>query len=106
MGKYLICGKFVGEGVKGLLQEGGSARVSVVEKLFESLGGKLECFYYAFGEYDTILIGEVPDNVSMASFSLTVSASGRIAPKTTVLITPEEMDAVVKKSPPYRGPGQ
>lgn len=76
MAKYLVCGNYVGEGVKGLLSEGGSSRRSVIEKLATSLGGTVECVYYAFGEYDIYCIIDLPDKASMAAFSLKVSARG------------------------------
>jgi uncharacterized protein with GYD domain len=106
MAKYVVYGNYVGDGLKGLLKDGGSSRVAAVKKLLESLGGTMECFYYAFGEYDVFCIYDVPDNVSAASIALTISATGLIRTKTVVLITPEEMDQVAKKSPTYRGPGQ
>ena len=105
MPKYLIQGSYVGEGIKGLLKEGGSGRRAAVEKAFKSLGGKLEAFYYGFGEDDVYVIGEAPDNASIAAFALTVLASGTVKIKTTVLMTPEEVDAAVKKTPSYRAPG-
>ena len=106
MAKYLYYGNFVGEGLKGLLKEGGSGRVAALKKLAESVGGKLECYYFAFGEYDYFIIADAPDNASAASISLTVNASGFVKNNTLVLMTPEEMDQVAKKSPKYRGPGQ
>jgi len=39
MAKYLVHGKYVGDGPKGLLKDGGSGRVAALKKLFESLGG-------------------------------------------------------------------
>jgi uncharacterized protein with GYD domain len=106
MTKYLIQANYVGEGVKGLLKEGGASRRAAVEKGVQSLGGALEAFYYAFGETDAYLIIEVPDNASMAAIALTVNASGTATVKTTVLLTPEEVDEAVKKTPNYRPPGQ
>jgi len=106
MAKYLVYGNFVGDGLKGLIKEGGSGRVAAAKKLLESLGGKLECYYFGFGEYDYFVIADMPDNVSIASASLAVRTSGLSASGVTVLLTPEEMDEVVKKSPVYRGPGQ
>ncbi len=50
MPKYLWKANYVGEGLKGLLKEGGTSRRAVVEKMIKSMGGKLEVFYYAFGE--------------------------------------------------------
>jgi uncharacterized protein with GYD domain len=106
MAKYLVQGNYVGDGVQGLLKEGGSSRRTAVEKLIKSLGGTLESWYYAFGEYDYVAIADLPDNLSMASIALTVRSAGRATVKTTVLIPSEEMDKAVKKSPVYRPPGQ
>ena len=106
MPKYLAQCNYVGEGVKGLLKEGGSSRRAVVEKLIESVGGTVEAFYYAFGETDLFVIADLPDNVTMTALALLVAASGAIDIKTTVLITPEEVDEAVKKTPSYRPPGQ
>jgi uncharacterized protein with GYD domain len=40
MPKYLVHGNYVGEGIKGLLKEGGSSRRAAIEKLVSSLGGQ------------------------------------------------------------------
>lgn len=106
MAKYLVQANYINDGVKGLLKDGGTARRAVVDKLLASMGGKVEAFYYAFGEADLVLIVDLPDNVSMAASALTVAASGSIALKTTVLLTPEEIDAAAKKSPLYSAPGK
>jgi len=106
MPKYLFHANYVGEGVKGLIKEGGTSRRVVVEKAAQSVGGTVEAFYYAFGETDAYVIVDLPDNTTAASLALTVAASGTVAIKTTVLITPEEVDQAVKQSHSYRPPGQ
>jgi len=105
MGKYLIQANYVGEGIKGLLKEGGLSRRKVVDELMASVGGKTESFYFAFGDTDAFVIVDVPDNVTAAAVALTVGASGLVNLKTTVLMTPEEVDQAIKKSPSYRAPG-
>jgi len=105
MAKYLIQANYVGEGIKGLLKEGGSSRRKVVDELMASVGGKTESFYFAFGDTDAFVIVDVPDNVTAAAVALTVGASGLVNLKTTVLMTPEEVDQAIKKSPSYRAPG-
>jgi uncharacterized protein with GYD domain len=105
MAKYLYYGNFVGDGLEGLLKDGGTGRRASVEKLFQSVGGTLECYYFAFGAYDYIIIADVPDNVSAAAVSLKVSASKLVSNNTAVLMTPEEMDEVVRMSPTYQAPG-
>lgn len=106
MPKYLIQANYVGEGIKGLLKEGGSSRRGAIEKLVSSLGGSLESVYYAFGDTDVFVIVDMPDNASMTAVALAVGASGAVTVKTTVLMTPEEVDEAAKKTPDYRPPGQ
>ena len=106
MPKFLIQANYVGEGVKGLLKEGGTGRRAAVEKLVQSVGGRLELFYYAFGDVDAYVIVDLPDNASAAAVALTVNASGLAVTKTTVMMTPEEVDAATKKTPSYRPPGK
>jgi uncharacterized protein with GYD domain len=105
MAKYLIEANYVGEGIKGLLKEGGSSRRQAVDKLLASVGGKVESFYFAFGDTDAYVVVDVPDNITAAAVALTVAASGAVKLKTTVLMTPEEVDEATKKSPAYRAPG-
>lgn len=106
MPKYLIQASYVGEGLKGLIREGGTSRRETVTKVIEGMGGKMETFYYAFGDFDVIGIADMPDNVSIVAFSLAVNASGGINAKTIVLITPEEIDEATKKAIDFRPPGQ
>jgi uncharacterized protein with GYD domain len=75
----------------------------------EQVGGSLEGFWYAFGEYDGYAIFEAPDNVSTAGFVLAIAAGGALSSvETTVLLTVEEtLEALAKsKSIGYRPPGQ
>lgn len=105
MAKYLIEGKYVGDGVQGLLKEGGSGRREAVTKLVESVGGSVDSIYYAFGGVDVYVIADFPDHPSAAAAALTAAASGAVSLKTTVLLTPEEIDQATKKSPAFRAPG-
>ena len=106
MPKYLIQASYTPEGTRGLLKDGGTKRRAAVEEMAKNLGGKVDAFYFAFGESDVYAIIDAPDNVSAAASSLVINASGAVRLKTTPLLTPEEMDAATKKSVPYRAPGQ
>jgi uncharacterized protein with GYD domain len=105
MPKYLVQASYIGDGVQGLRQEGGSARRDAVEKACLSVGGKLDAFYYAFGESDVVTVIDLPDNATAAGVALLIGASGKVDIKTTVLLTPEEVDAAVKVGGDYRPPG-
>ena len=106
MPKYLFEVSYTNDGVKGLLKDGGSKRRAAGKAAMESLGGKLEAFYFAFGENDVVVIVDVPDAASAAAASLALAASGAVTGKTTVLLTPEEIDTAVKKTPTYSPPGR
>jgi uncharacterized protein with GYD domain len=110
MGKFLIQVSYVGEGVPGLLKEGGSGRRKASEQVIEALGGKVEAMYYAFGNIDAFIIVDMPDNVSAVTASLMVNASGRVKVTYTPLFTPEEVDEAAEKGrqihAAYRAPGQ
>jgi uncharacterized protein with GYD domain len=105
MPKYLVQANYVNKGIAGLMAEGGSSRRAAVEEMFKSMGGKLEAFYFAFGDTDAFVLGELPDNVSATALALKVNAAGAATCKTTVLVTPEEVDEAVKKPVNYRTPG-
>jgi uncharacterized protein with GYD domain len=106
MPKYLFHGSYTKEGLKGFLKEGGSKRREATKKMIESVGGTLEAYYFAFGENDFYVIADVPDNKRAAAGSLVASASGTVKARTVVLLTPEEVDEVVKMTVEYRPPGQ
>jgi uncharacterized protein with GYD domain len=105
MAKYLMEASYLSKGINGLLKEGGTRRRAAVDELFASLGGKVEAFYYVFGDKDVIIIGELPDNTSAAALALRVNAAGVTTIKTTVLLTVKEIDEAVQKSGTYRPPG-
>jgi uncharacterized protein with GYD domain len=106
MPKYLVQGSYVGEGLKGLLTEGGSGRRAAVEAVLKEMGGALESFYYTFGKDDVLGVAEFPDNATAAAFSLAVNASGQLKVRTTVLMTPEELDEAAKKTVNFRPPSR
>ena len=106
MPKYLLHGSYGSEGAKGLIKQGGSKRRATVEKVAAAVGGRIESFYYAFGDSDFFVVADLPDHASAAAISLAVNASGAVNLKTTVLLSPEEMDAATKKGVGYRPPGK
>jgi uncharacterized protein with GYD domain len=106
MAKYLVTASYTADGAKGLLKDGGTKRKQAAEQVLKSVGGTLEAFYFAFGESDAYVIVDMPDHASAAAASMAINASGAVTTRTTVLITPEEIDKAVKKSATYRAPGQ
>ena len=106
MAKYMMRVNYTAEGAKGLVKDGGSKRRAVAQAAAESVGGKVEAYYFAFGDTDAFVLADLPDAASAAAIALTVSAGGAATVQTTVLLTPEELDTAAKKSPLYSPPGR
>ena len=84
-------------------------RIEVIRPVLERLGGRLESAYLSFGDYDVVVIAEMPDAGSAAAFALAGSAGGALkAVKTTPLLTIEEGIEAMKKAAGagYRPPGR
>lgn len=105
MAKYLLEVTYTAEGIKGVKSEGGTAREAAASTLCESLGGKIESFYFAFGSTDVYVVVDFPDDVSAAAAALTVAAGGGATVRTVVLLTPAEVDGAAAKPATYRAPG-
>jgi uncharacterized protein with GYD domain len=103
--KYLIKAKYTQEGIAGVKRAGGSSRREAVAKSAESVGGKMESFYFAFGDTDVYTVCDLPDNKAAAGLAMTVGAAGGATVHTVPLLTPEEVDAAAKVNVEYRKPG-
>jgi uncharacterized protein with GYD domain len=105
MPKYLIEASYGAEGIRGIAQKGGSARREIVAELIASMGGKLESFYFAFGDADVYAIAELPSDEAATALALGINQSAATTIKTIVLLTPEQVDAAAKMVPTYKPPG-
>jgi len=105
MPKYLIKASYTAEGAKGVLKDGGSKRREIAEQALKSAGGRMEAFYFAFGDTDAFVIVDAPDNITAAALAMGVAATGTVGIKTTVLLTVEEVDQATKKTLSYRAAG-
>lgn len=83
----------------GALVKNPQNRIEVVRPAIEKLGGKIESAWFAFGEYDIVLILQMPDNVNAAAIAIAFAAGGACkSVKTTPLITIAEGVEAMKKA--------
>ena len=106
MSKYMIKASYSPEGIKGVMEKGGSARKDAIEKLVAGVGGSMESLYFAFGGDDVYVIVDAPNHEAMAAVAGTVTSSGALsAYETVVLLTAEQLDAAAKMTVDYQPPG-
>jgi uncharacterized protein with GYD domain len=82
-------------------------RLEALRPVVDKLGGRIVNAYFAFGDYDFILISEFPDNVSIAALAVAAAAGGAVRSiKTTPLMEASEgMEALRKAAASgYRAP--
>ena len=107
MARYLLQASYASQTVSAMVNIP-EDRSAVARSIIERLGGRLESFDFAFGDYDAVAIAEFPDKVSVAALSMALGASGSFTTvKTTVLISMDEAMEAMRKAGTvgYRPPG-
>ncbi|MEV5833183.1 GYD domain-containing protein [Nocardia sp. NPDC052112] len=104
MPKYLWRVGYSQEGARGLIAQGGSARRAAITEMVESVGGHVDVCYFAFGEDDLFVIGDVPNEVAAAALAIRTAAAGGAISHTVTLLTPEQIDEAVAREVTYQPP--
>jgi uncharacterized protein with GYD domain len=74
-------------------------RTETVSRILTDAGCKLKGLWYGFGSSDGFALIEAPDNVTSASVSIAISASGAFRKyETTVLMTQDELLKALTKA--------
>jgi len=106
MAKYMIRGTYSAEGIQGVMDKGGSARVEAIEKMVSGMGGSMEAFYFGFGADDVYVIIEAPSHEVMIATAGAVKSTGVLRDyETIVLLTPQQVDDAANLEVDYTPPG-
>ena len=74
-------------------------RLKAVQHVVEQLGGSIVNGWFTFGDYDALVIYDMPDNISAAALDMAVAAGGAMkAVKTTPLLTFEDGIEAMRKA--------
>jgi uncharacterized protein with GYD domain len=82
-----------------------------VSRSAEAAGGRLEAYYWMFGQYDGLVIFDMPDAAAAAAVVLASTSTGAFKHfETHELIEADDLVAILQKAqalrPNYRPPGQ
>ncbi len=98
MAFYLVRAKVAQDFMKALVERP-EDRLVTTTRLLQGIGGRLHYYFFCFGEYDIVLIYELPDNVSSASLSMVLTSSGTVTEvETTPLLTMEEAISAMSRA--------
>jgi uncharacterized protein with GYD domain len=96
---YMYQAAYTGESWSAQLKNPQNRVESVGRQACEAVGGKMVGGWYCFGDYDLVLVADVPNNESMSAIALAIAAGGAVkASKTTVLMTGTECVNAMKKA--------
>jgi len=105
--KYLALFNFGSEAIRRFVASP-SDRTAVVKELVHSVGGKLECYYWMFGQYDGMAVFEMPDAETTAATILAIVSSGAFTRfETHELIAVSDLTSIAKRARgiAYQPPG-
>ncbi|WP_446209643.1 GYD domain-containing protein [Micromonospora sp. IBSANI012] len=106
MAKFLLKSTYTIEGLKGLVNDGGTKRAEVVRKMIEEAGGRMESMHFAFAEDDTYVLCELPDQKTATGLAVAIGATGSVSVRITPVLTPAEVDEVTRMESTYTPPGR
>ena len=98
MGKYMLMGGYTTDSWKAMIQNP-TDRTEAARKAIEAAGGRLETFYWSFGEDDFVAIFDAPDDINAAAGAIGVASSGALRNVRTIkLITADESRKLLEKA--------
>lgn len=77
MPKYICFFSYTGGAAKAMIDKP-SDRVAAAKALVESVGGKMECFYWMQGHHDGFFMADYKDSVSAAAVAAAAASTGAI----------------------------
>jgi uncharacterized protein with GYD domain len=105
MAVYMIQGTYTAESWATMTQHP-QDRSKPVSELVQKLGGRLISTYFCFGEYDVVVLTEMPDDSAALATSMAAVTPGHLkAIKTTKLFTVEETMEAMRKAGSLTYPG-
>ena len=108
MALYLFHGIYSPSGIKGVLSEGGSARLAAIQPAVESLGGRVESMLFAHTGDHVFVLLDLPEPAAATTLSmLTLSSGAFLSGTATPVLRPDELDAAIGNvgRATYRAPG-
>lgn len=99
MALYMYQASYTAESWAAQMQKPQNRVETVGRKVCKAVGGKMIGGWLSFGDYDLVIIADVPNKESMAAIAMAVGSGGAIkSSKTTVLMTGKEGVDALKKA--------
>ena len=97
MPTYVTLMSYTQQGIENIKES--PNRLTDAKEAGKSMGVDIREFYLAMGQYDAVIIGEAPDDETMAKFILASARLGNIRTETLRVFTEDEFREVVSALP-------
>jgi uncharacterized protein with GYD domain len=97
MPTYISLLRYTQQGMTNIKQ--GPARLDAAKEVYRRAGGELKAFYLTMGQYDAVVISELPDDLAGARLALALGAQGNVRTETLRALNEEEFRRTVAELP-------
>ena len=97
MATYITLLRFTEKGIANIKE--GPTRLDAAKQAFQAMGAELKAFYLVTGTYDAVVIGEVPDDDTVAKLALMIGSQGNIRTETLRAFTEDEYRKIISTLP-------
>lgn len=93
MPTYIILANWTQKGIENIKES--PNRLDAAKKAFQAAGGELKEFFLVMGKYDMVVVGEAPDDESVAKLALTLGSGGNLRTETLRAFTEDEYRQII-----------
>lgn len=97
MPTYISLLRYTQQGITNIKQS--PDRLDKAKDAYRKAGGELKAFYLTMGQYDAVVIAELPDDTAGARLALALGAQGNVRTETLRALTEEEFRRAVGELP-------
>jgi uncharacterized protein with GYD domain len=97
MATYIVLLRYTQQGVEKIKES--PARLDAAKKAFQAVGAELKQWYLVMGQYDAVVVGEAPDDETVAKLALAIGSQGSIRTETLRAFTEDEYRKLIAALP-------
>lgn len=93
MSTYIVLGKFTHQGIQTIKDS--PKRRAMARELAKSLGGEIRQAYVTMGQYDLVVVAELPNDEAAAKLAFQVGMQGNLSTQTLPAFDEAETDKLI-----------
>lgn len=97
MNTYVMLINYTQKGIENIKES--PDRLAKAKAAFKSVGGEMKAFYLAMGRYDVVVVGEAPDDKTLATVGLAVASAGAVRTETLRVFNEDEYREIIAALP-------